>query len=149
MVRYPLATVATVFLVILAIILLTVGKRFQIGGILGMLWGKKSDTTPDLKVVPPPDRKDEKGETIQPGQSDDKGFVQVPVQVEIEEPWMFSDPNKITVVHPKRGKEVIELPTGVTNDDVKEIIEISPKTYQIKNNDKGVDAGKLLDELNK
>lgn len=147
-VRYPVAIAVTALLAIGAIFLSIGGFRPQIGGIIGWLWGKKTSVTPDVRLIPPPDRKDSNG-TIEPGQSDDKGFVQAPIQVKIEEPGIFSDPNTITITHPSRGREVVELPTGVKNKDVSQVVEISPKVYQVRNDDSGVDAGKILDDLEK
>ena len=146
-VRYPLAAAATVLVVVGAVLMATVGRKVQIGGVLGWLWGKKRQASPDVRLLPPPDRKGPDGKLIEPGKSDEKGFVQVPVQVLIEDPGLFSDPNTIVLNHPDRGREVVELPTGVKNEDVKQVVEISPKVYQVKNDDAGVDAGKLLDDL--
>lgn len=147
-IRYPLATALTVLLFIGTIVILATGKKIQIGGILGLIWGKENPATPDVKLLPPTKRVDETGKPIVPGTSDSKGYVQVQNQIPIEPPGILSDPNKIVVQHPERGKEVLELPTGVKNEDVKTVIEISPKVYQIANNDFGVDVGALLQELN-
>lgn len=145
-IRYPLATAATVALVAFAVAMLIFGKRVQIGGLLGKLWGRK-DSPDDPVLKPPPGRTDPAtGKPIEPGQPDPGGFVQ-PIPVEIKEPGIFSDPNKITVVTPD-GKEVdVKLPTGVKNKDVKQVVMVAPNVYQIANNDKGVDAGKLLEDL--
>lgn len=145
--RYPVAIVVTIFLVIVTLLFFVFRSRFQIGGILEKLWG--TEKKENLRLIPPEDRKDEKGIQIQPGKSDEKGFVQAPVNVEIKEPGIFSNPNKITIVHPEKGEVVLELPTGVKNRDIKQIVEVSPNVYQVANNDKGVDAGKLLEELEK
>lgn len=147
--RYPLAIAATVLLVILAIAMAAAGKTFQIGGLLGKLWGKSSQPDPNIRVIPPEDRIDQNGNVILPGQSDDKGFVQSPASIDIKDPGMFSDPTTITIIHPDKGEVVIPLPTGVQNQDVKQVIEITPNTYQIINHDKGVDPKKVLDILNK
>jgi len=150
-VRYPLAMAVTILLVIGAGFLALSGKNIQIGGILGTLWGKTHPRDlPNAPVVtPPPARVDDKGQIIPPGQSDDKGFVQAPIVLPIKSPGLLSDPTTITVVHPD-GKEVtIPLPTGVKNSDVQQIVLVSPNVYQIKNNDSGVDAGSLLEDLNK
>jgi hypothetical protein len=134
--RYPLAIAGTILLVFLAIFLTAFGQKFQIGGLLGILWGKKKSDT-DVRIIPPPDRVDDKGNPIIPGQSDDKGFVQSPISTEIKKPGIFSDPNEVTVVHPDHGELVIPLPTGVKNQDVKEVNVISPKIVEIKSEDKG------------
>jgi hypothetical protein len=142
--RYPLACAVTVFLVVAAIAMAAAGKQLQIGGILAKLWGKKA---PDIRGIPPQDRKDADGKTIQPGESDDKGFVQAPVSVEIKDPGIFGDPKVVTVVHPDKGEVKILLPDGVKNKDVKEVTEISPDIYEIKNHDSGVNTDDLLKTL--
>lgn len=145
-VRYPVALALTVLLVVAFFFLLIGGKRIDFGGILGKIWGKK-EPDPDNRNVAPPDRKDGSGQTIKPGNSDGEGFVQVVNQVEIGKTAIFSDPGKTEVDDPVDGKKDIKLPVGVKNDDVKQIVEIKPVVKQIENNDKGVDAGKLLKEL--
>jgi len=146
-VRYPLAAAATVFLVVAAIAVAASGKTLQIGGILQKLWGTKKPES--LRATVAEDRKDEDGAPIGPGKSDDKGFVQSPVSTEIVDPGMFSNPGTVTVVHPEKGKVTIELPEGVKNKDVHEVVEVSPDVYEVKNRDKGVPAKKLDDVLKK
>lgn len=148
-IRYPLATAATVLLVVGAVLLAAFGQKIQIGGLLGKLWGKKEQDGEKPVVTPPPDRVDDQGKPIEPGKSDDGGWVQAPVVLPIKPPSILSDPNKVVVVEPG-GKEVeIPLPKGVKNTDIKEVILIAPNVYQVANNDKGVDAGKLLEDLEK
>ncbi len=148
-IRYPFAIAATVFLLIGGIFLAAFGQKVQLGGILAKLWGKTDPRDlPDAPtVIPPKERVDDQGKTIEPGQSDDLGYVQVPVVLPIKEPGLFSDPDSVVVVTPE-GKDIsIPLPTGVKNKDVKEVILVSPNVYEIANNDRGVDAGTLLEEL--
>lgn len=147
--KYPVAVIGTLLLVALAIFLAVFGQKVQIGGLLGLLWGKKDDTDPNVRVLPPPDRVDKDGKPIPAGESDDKGWTQAPVNVEIKEPGIFSDPHVITVTHPDKGDVKIPLPEGVKSKDVKQVVEVAPNVYQVRNNDKGVDAGKLLEDLEK
>lgn len=147
--KYPVAVIGTILLVALAIFLAVFGQRIQIGGLLGLLWGKKDGTDPNVRVLPPPGRVDKDGKPIPAGESDDKGWTQAPVNVEIKEPGIFSDPNVITVTHPDKGEVKIPLPEGVKSKDVKQVVEVAPNVYQVRNNDKGTDAGKLLEELEK
>lgn len=146
-VRYPLALAGTVLLVVAAIAMAASGKTFQIGGLLSKLWGSKKPE--NLRAVVPEDRKKEDGTPIPPGQSDDKGFVQSPVSTEIVDPGMFSNPGTVTVVHPEKGKVVIDLPEGVKNSDVHEVVEVSPDVYEVRNKDKGVPVKKIDDVLKK
>lgn len=146
--KYPVAVIGTVLLVLLAVLLAVFGQKMQIGGLLGLLWGKK-DPDPNIRVLPPPDRVDKDGKPIPAGESDDRGWTQAPINVPIAEPGIFSDPNVITITHPDKGEVKIPLPEGVKSKDVKQVVEVAPNVYQVRNNDKGVDAGKLLEELDK
>lgn len=146
-IRYPLASAATVALVIGAVFLALFGKNVQIGGLLEKLWGK-TPKKPDVRVIPPPKRVDDTGKPIIPGESDDKGWVQAPVVVPIKPPSILSNPDTIVVNHPEKGEVTIPLPVGVKNSDVKQIIEVQPNAYQVVNHDKpSVDTKKLLKEI--
>ncbi len=147
--KYPFAVAGTILLVVLAVLLAVFGQKVQIGGLLGLLWGRKDEVDPNIRVLPPPDRVDKDGKPIPAGESDDKGWTQAPVNVPIAEPSIFSDPKIITITHPDKGEVKIPLPEGVKNEDVKQVVEIAPNVYQVRNNDKGVDAGKLLEDLEK
>lgn len=148
-IRYPFAIAATVVLVVGGIFLTAFGQKIQIGGLLARLWGSKSEDGEDIPVITaPPARVDDMGKIIQPGLSDDKGYVQVPVVVPIKEPGLLSNPNTVTITSPEGKDVIINLPTGVKNKDVKEVILVSPNVYQISNNDTGVDAGSILEDLN-
>jgi hypothetical protein len=148
-IQYPLALAGTVLLVVLAIMMAAFGKTFQIGGLLGKLWGKKTPNQDEILVIPPPGRVDSTGNPIPVGQSDTTGNVQVNQTMKIKDPGIFSNPDTVTIVHPDKGEVIIPLPTGVKNSDVRSITEVSPNAYQIHNNDLGVNPGKVLDILNK
>lgn len=141
--RYPIAIPLTVLLVIAAVAAIVVGQDLQIGGILDKLWGRKPKG--DKRTVIPEDRVDEDGKPIQPGESDDKGFVQAPVKTDIKKPGILSNPDEIIIEDPDEGEVVIPLPEGVKNKDVKEVIRIKPKVYEVKNNDGGTSVHELAD----
>jgi len=145
MLRYPLAAAAAVFLIVFALFVALSGNQLQMGGLIGKLFGKKKQ--PNTRDVPPEKRTDENGKPITPGESDDKGFVQTSTNLEIVEPTIFSDPDTIIVKHPEKGKIKIDLPQGVKNKDVKEVVLVKPNVIEIKNNDKGVDTKKILEFL--
>jgi len=147
--KYPFAVIGTILLVVFATLAVFFGQKIQIGGLLGLLWGKKDGTDPNVRVLPPPDRVDKDGKPIPAGESDDKGWTQAPVNVVLKDPGIFSDPNVLVITHPDKGEVKIPLPEGVKNADVKQVVEVAPNVYQIRNNDKGTDAGKLLEDLNK
>lgn len=132
--RYPLAALATVVLVAVAVVLLVSGKTFQIGGLLGRLWGRKAPET--KRGVPPKDRVDKDGKPVEPGKPDDKGWVQAPVSTSIEEPGIFSNPDQVVVTTPDKGRVTVDLPTGVKNTDVREVVVLRPEVKEVGNNDK-------------
>lgn len=142
--RYPLAAALTVLLVAAAVFAAAGGRTLQIGGILDRLWGRKRE---NARGVPPPDRRNESGEPIEPGEPDEKGWTQAPVSTEIEKPGILSNPDTVTVVHPEKGRVTVDLPTGVKNKDVREVVEIRPDVYEVRRNDRGVDPDKVLDAL--
>lgn len=150
-IRYPLATAATAVVVVGAVLLAVFGQKVQIGGVLGWLWGRTHprDLPNAPAVIPPPGRIDDKGDPIPPGTPDDGGWTQAPVVLPIKDPGILSDPTTVTVTHPD-GKDVtIPLPKGVKNTDVQQVIMVAPNVYQIANKDTGVDAGQILEDLNK
>lgn len=147
LVRYPLAAAAAAAVIVGAVFLLLMGKNVQIGGLLGKLFGKKK--VPNARGVPPEGRVDDDGKPIRPGESDGKGWVQAPAIEEIKKPGLFDDPDTITIVHPEKGDVKIDLPEGVKNSDVREVVEIEPDVYEVRNNDKGADTKKLLNVLGK
>lgn len=143
-IRYPIALPVAIIVIVGAFLCFVVfRKTFQIGGILQKLFGRKTNTDPDIRTTVVPNRVDEKGNPILPGQSDSQGFVQ-PVVVPIKEPDMFDNPNVITIDHPSKGETKIPLPTGVKNSDVSQIIVAQPNSKEVGNNDKGVDTNELL-----
>ena len=147
LVRYPIAIPVTIVLVVAAVFLACFGQKFQIGGLLGKLWGKKPAVTPNVRATVVANRVDTGGNPIAPGKSDDKGYVQPPVSTEIKTPGIFSNPDTVTVVHPDKGEVTLPLPTGVKNKDVAQVVEIESDVYEIRNNDKGVDTDELKDIL--
>jgi hypothetical protein len=147
MVKYPLAVAAAVFLAVGAVVMALAGyDDVQIGGLLEKLFGKKK-TNPDIRVVPPPERVDSDGNSIPLGESDEKGYVQAPINTKIVPPGVFSNPDTIVVVHPNKGEVTIPLPVGVKNKDVSEVVEIQPNVYEIRNNDRGVNTSELEEFL--
>lgn len=149
--RYPFAVIGTILVVVFAVIVVFIFRQeIQIGGILGWLWGKKIELDSNIKVLPPINRVDNDGKPIAAGDSDKGGWTQAPINTEIKEPWIFSNPKVIVVTHPDKGEVKIPLPDGVINKDVKQVTEVAPDIYQLTNNDKSsVDAAQLLKDLDK
>lgn len=149
-IRYPLATAATVLILTVVLIFGVFGIRFDVlalDGLLGRLWGRKDPSGPP--VSPPPGRVDGEGKPIPPGVPDDLGYVQVPSVRPISDPGVFSNPGSVTVPG-SNGDETIALPKGVKNEDVKEVLVVSPEVKEAANRDKPtVDTKKLLEDLDK
>jgi hypothetical protein len=146
--RYPLAAVLTIILVIVAITAACFGQTLQIGGLLEKLWGKKS-IDPGIRVIPPSGRVDNNNMPIPAGKSDDNGYVQTATQLPIKDPGIFDNPDKIKIDHPTKGEITIPLPTGVKNKDVNQVIEIEPNVFQVGNRDTIINTTALLNDLEK
>ena len=150
LIRYPIAIPITIILIIMAAIASLGGRHFYIGGILDKLWGRKvKDNKRDTITG---DRIDKDGEPIKPGESDDVGFVQAPVKINIKDGGIFSNNEEIVIEDPDEGEIIISLPEGVKNHEIKEVIRITPKVYEVRNNDGGTSVHKLnslIDELDK
>jgi len=140
-----------VVVVIVAVVLVAMGfKELQIGGLLGKLLGKKDPDdgkTIHIANTVDPDRVGPDGKLIQPGTPDSKGMTQA-VVVPIEEPGLFSDPQKVVFTEPGKDKptEVI-LPDGVTNKDVEQVVVVRPDVMVVTVKDNSGIPAKKVDEL--
>ena len=97
-----------------------------------------------------PDRIDKNGKLIQPGTPDSQGQTQA-VVVPIQEPGLFSDPNKVVFTEPGKDKPTeVVLPDGVTNKDVDQVIVVRPDVLVVTVKDNsGIPASKVEDLLAK
>lgn len=145
-IRYPIATALTILLVITSIFVLISGVASQIGGILGSILSKKKE---DTRNIPPEERRKSDGALILPGESDEQGFVQASITTQIADPSILSNPSNIVITHPDKEKIVIDLPTGVENKDVQEVIEVKPDVHEIRNKDTGIKSTDLNDLIKK
>lgn len=141
-VRYPLAAAATVLVVVGGVLLVAFGRSVRLGGMLGWLWGKRGSEGPSEPPVVV------SGRPVQPGESDERGYVQAPAR-ELRKPGLFSDSDAVTLTQPDGEEVKLPLPVGVMNRDVHEVVQISPAIREVANHDNGVEAGKLLRELKK
>lgn len=134
--RYPLALMVAVLLVVGVVVamFLGVGDRFNVGGLLGKLFGSK-DKSDDRVVVAnsvPSKRVDAQGDPIPVGTPDDKGIVQRPVDV-LEQPTNpFRDKTKLKIKTPEGEEKVISLPKGVEDKDVDKVFQIQPKVFKVE-----------------
>lgn len=134
-VRYPVALIAAVAVIAFASFLMATGKgdRFNLGGILGKLFGledKKPDRMQRANAIPE-DRVDDEGNPIEKGEADKEGFVQNEVQPLDRSSNPFRDKSKV-VIEDKKGKREIKLPEGVFDKDVDRVLEIEPEVYGVR-----------------
>jgi hypothetical protein len=147
LIKYPYAIAATIAVVIFAVFAAIFKQDMQIGGILDKLWGRKRKSDHDVRAVPPKDRIDDKGNPIEPGDSDKDGWVQAP-EIPIKKPSIFDSPDTIKIIHPEKGEIEVKLPEGVKNKDVAKVVIIAPNIIEVRNKDKPkIDVDKLLEDL--
>lgn len=134
-VRYPLAFIASVILITLFAVYATsnLGRRLNLGGILGTLWGSKEK--PKSRAVLaneiPENRKDDTGSFIQIGEADEDGYVQREVKVLQPSKNILRDKSVLTI-YTKKGVRNISLPKGVIDVDVDKVFEITPELYSVE-----------------
>ena len=126
-------------------------KRIKTGGILGKMMGKDDPKDPKKTIERAnsvdEDRVDDKGKPIEIGTADSKGHTQAPV-VPIEDPGIFSDPNKVVFTPPGETKPIeVVLPDGVTNKDVDQVVVVNPKVTDVKVTDTSGVKPSRVDEL--
>ena len=148
--RRLLAPLPAILIVVGAIILAVFfGKKIQIGGILGKLFGHEGSGTKavDVANTVPEDRVDKDGKIIPPGTPDDKGITQA-VVVPIESPGIFSNPDKVVITHPEDGKKVVvDLPEGVKSKDVDKVIVVKPDVLAVTVKDSSKVTVQHVDDL--
>lgn len=146
-VRYPLAILGSVVIIVIGTILLFLGKgeKFNVGGIISKLFGEDEDTYSKVEIANtiPEDRKEDKGEV------DEEGYVQKEVNIVSEPKNPFRDKSKITIKDGEKEK-TIKLPSGIKDTDVEKVYEADPEGYRIQTlsspEDKDLDG--LKDSLN-
>ncbi len=117
--------------VVVGLILIGFGFRVFLGGIFRKIRGLPDPEIKSLEPIAPidPDRVDGAGNVILPGKIDDRGWVQ-PQVYPVPPPDILSDENVVTVTTPD-GPLDIELPRGVTIEEVKEVVVIKPGTATV------------------
>lgn len=141
--RYPMASVAAVVVVAVAALLLFVGlgKRLNVGGILGTLFGRAKDHLPqalpwdaekDKPAGPLPGRVDDAGQAIAPGQADEHGWTEV-AQVDVVDRSHnpFRDKGVVEIAGEGGAKEALVLPKGVQDTDVDKVVRVSVKDFRV------------------
>jgi hypothetical protein len=153
--KYVIAPIPVVVLVLGAALLILFGaKNIQVGGLIGMLLGKKV-TQKAIAVANsiPPERIRADGTLIHIGEADSKGITQAHV-VAIEMPGLFSDPKTIKVTPPGATKPIeVAVPDGVRAQDVEHVIivdqEIKHVTVKSTSSIRATDVDDLLAKYGK
>lgn len=137
--RYPLALVIATLVVVVAVVLLVLGfgDAFNVGGVLGWLFGRdEADEEPglDVKFNRVPEGRDRDGEPIEVGEPDDEGFAQREVKVIDRKRNPFRDRSVIEVEDPDVPGETrkLRLPTGVSDTDVDTVILTRPGEVEVR-----------------
>lgn len=151
--KFLLGPGGALLVVIVAVLLAILGiKNIQLGGLLGKLLGKD---TPKKKAIDiansvSEDRVDAEGKIIPPGEPDSKGITQATV-VPIKDSGVFSNPDTVKFTPPGEDKPVeVELPDGVKNKDVENVVVVKPEVYAVSVKDNsGIPAMKVDDLLSK
>lgn len=138
---------AALLVVLVAVILFSLGwKKLQIGGLLGRLLGRKKEPVAPVGIMDPvpPGRVGPDGKLIPIGTPDQAGHTQVEV-VQIEQPGLFSDPKTVKFTPPGKTEPVeVQLPVGVTNDQVAQVVMVQPEVYAVSVKDNtGIKAEKV------
>lgn len=133
---------------VVGLLLIGFGFRVFLGGWFRAIRGIPDPETKSVEPIPPidPDRVDKNGNVIPQGEQDEKGWTQ-PKVYPIQPPDILSSED-IVVVDTHDGPLEIELPKGVTVEEVKEVVIIKPGvvTVTVTNQDKVAD-NQTLDTL--
>lgn len=133
--RYPVALVIAVLVIAAAVIamMLGVGDRFNVGGILGKLFGKDDTEGRVVKANEvPSERVDKDGNPIGKGEADEHGYVQKDVVI-LEQPSNpFRDKSKIKIRTSDGKEKKIKLPKGVEDTDVDRVIQLQPEVFKVE-----------------
>jgi hypothetical protein len=149
-----LGPLAALVVIAVSFLLVTMGfKELQIGGLLGKLLGKKGGVDPDKGPTVEtantidPKRVDADGKLIPQGTPDSKGDTQA-VVVPIQPPGLFSDPTQVVFTAPGNTKPtVIDLPEGVTNKQVDQVIVVQPNVVAVTVKDNSGVSKQTVDDL--
>jgi hypothetical protein len=131
LVRYPLAFIASFGLLLVAVIAMFfgMGDRFNVGGLIGKLFGRETKMPPDLEVKVnsiPEDR------STPVGEADDLGYTQQEVVVKDRSKNPFRDREVIKIQTPTGEEKVLPLPKGVKDTDVDMVIFTEPSQVEIR-----------------
>lgn len=133
--RYPVALVIAVLVIAAAAVamMLGIGDRFNVGGLLSKLFGKDDTEGRVVKANEvPPERVDSEGNPINKGNPDEHGYVQREVRILDQSSNPFRDKSKIKVRASDGTEKKIKLPKGVQDNDVDRVMEVQPKVFKIE-----------------
>lgn len=134
--RYPLALLISIIVVAVAVLFLFfgVGDVFNVGGIIGKLFGKDdTDGESEIEIANkvPPNRVDKEGKPLPLEEKDEEGWAQQSVSVIDRSSNPFRDQTKVVVQTEEGVEKKLRLPIGVKDTDVKQVIEVKPKVYKV------------------
>lgn len=147
--RAVLAPGVALLIVVGAVLLIVVGGKPQIGGILGKLFGRERKAAKraiDVANSVPKGRLDADGNIILPGEPDSKGVTQARV-VPVELPGLFDDPGVVKVKPPGEDPIEVELPDGVKAKDVDQVVIVSPEVTVVTVKDTSTVTAKDVEDL--
>jgi hypothetical protein len=128
--RYPLAIILGLLFIIAFLFLsqTPLGDKINPGKVLKMLFGKWADTPNEVDEA----NSVAKGRVEEVGETDETGATQTPTAKIKPNTNPLRDKSKITVENPETGKsEVIHLPSGVKDTDVKKVTHVESSTYVV------------------
>jgi len=136
LVRYPVALVLAIFVVVGGFMLLKSGIDINIGGILKYLFGrpKGSESVVAAANTVSDKRVREDGSEIPVGEADDNGWTQWETREWTTPTNPFRDKGTITVTTAEGKDHEVQLPTGIQDTDVESVIEVRPQVYVVKTN---------------
>lgn len=153
LVRYPLALLVSIGVILFASLLMLAGfgNRFNVGGLLGKLFGVQESDGDEVLVRAnkvPEERTDEEGNPIEKGDPDPHGWVQHEVKALDRSRNPFRDKSVIVVEDEVGTQKKIKLPTGVEDTDVQMVIELQPRKFEVvvKEGPKKIDQD-IIDKL--
>lgn len=152
LVRYPVAAVIAVVVVVVGIILVTTGVDVNIGGLLKYLFGRAKGAQSVIAAgnSVPDKRVDADGNEIPAGEADERGWTQWEQQRFKVGTNPLRDREVITVTKPDGSEHTVQLPVGIKDTDVDRVIEVKPEVYVVKtHNESKHSARDVLDGLPK
>lgn len=124
--RYPLAVLAAFALVVFATLILIFRgpkNRFNVGGLVGRLFGREAPEK-TANIVP-----DKRVEGV--GEPDGKGWVQQEVKPLDRSRNPFRDKGVVVIPTESGEEKRVALPSGVLDTDIQMVLVTEPSRYEV------------------